>query len=195
VTFIIAEAGVNHNGDIGQAFLLCNAAKEAGADFVKLQTRTPELAVPQAEWHEFRDTPWGQLTKLDYRRRVEFTDQQVEAFRAGCAEIGLPWFSSVWDVPALERLHRLMGDQMHAVKIPSARNKDRALIMAAAGYGVPLILSTGMSSMDDVAQALHVFHGLAELSAGVDPLHRFGVLALNFLRPARGCQRHECPRV
>ena len=149
---LVAEIGTGHQGDVDLAKWLIHMAKDVGCDFVKGQRRTPELAVPRDEWNEPRDTPWGyQLSKLEYRRRVEFDDRQWAELFEYAKEIGIPLFASVWDVPSLESMERL---GCPAYKIPSARLHDRRLVMAAASDGVPLILSTGMSSMKDVENAV-----------------------------------------
>jgi len=127
-------------------------AKDVGADLVKGQKRTPELAVPKDEWNEPRDTPWGyQLSKLEYRRRVEFDESQWAELLRFAAEVGIPLFASVWDVPSLECMERL-GSPCH--KIPSARLQDRNLLLAAGSYDRPLVLSTGMSTFGDVSRAV-----------------------------------------
>src|SRR5438309_4254869 len=72
-TFIIAEIGINHNGSLDLAKKLIDGAASAGCDAVKFQKRTPELCVPRDQWNQLRDTPWGQMTYIDYRHRVEFT--------------------------------------------------------------------------------------------------------------------------
>lgn len=149
---ICAEIGTNHGGDVDVAKWLARMAKDVGCDFVKLQIRTPELAVPREEWEQPRDTPWGTMEKLAYRKRVELGDADLIGFNDLCEATGIPWFTSVWDVQALERLRGLPVDII-AVKIPSARLHDDALLRAAARYGRPVILSTGMSEWVAVKRA------------------------------------------
>lgn len=149
---VVAELGTNHQGDLKLAKRLAREAKDAGCDFVKLQVRTPELAVPRAEWDDLRETPWGPMTKLEYRSRVELSDEALQGFQDYCAAINLPWFASVWDIPALDRLHSLPVDFI-GVKIPSARLQDDNLLKAAAMSGKPVILSTGMSNLAEVLRA------------------------------------------
>jgi len=152
---VCAEIGTNHQGRLPLAFRMIEAAKEAGADFVKFQVRTPELAVPKAEWHEVRDTPWGKLTKLDYRKRVEFSAYDYEAIDEHCRKVGILWFCSYWDQPSLDRIHKLNVDFV-CVKIPSARLHDDELLRSAAKYGRPVILSTGMSEWSEVKRAVNI---------------------------------------
>jgi len=149
---LVAEIGTGHQGDLDLAKWLARMAKDVGCDFVKLQIRTPELAVPKAEWNEVRDTPWGKMGKLEYRRRVELSDADLIGFNDFCEAAGIPWFTSVWDIPALERLHGLPRDFI-AIKIPSARLHDDELLRRVARYGRPVILSTGMSEWVAVKRA------------------------------------------
>ena len=148
---VIAEIGVNHNGDIDRALDLIAAARRAGCDAVKFQKRTPHLAVPEAEWGELRDTPFGKMPKLDYRERVEFDWPDYQIIAEYCQTIGIPWFVSVWDLPSVEIME---GMECVAYKIPSARLHDTALLRRVARTMKPLILSTGMSTMEDVETAV-----------------------------------------
>ena len=149
---IVCEIGTNHQGDVDLAKWLARTAKDVGCDFVKLQVRTPMLAVPEAEWDDVRDTPWGKMGKLEYRRKVELSDADLISFNDFCEAAGIPWFTSVWDIQALERLHGLPIDFI-AVKIPSARLHDDELLRRVARYGRPVILSTGMSEWVAVKRA------------------------------------------
>ena len=150
---VVAELGSNHAGSLKTALKMIHAAKDAGADFVKLQCRTPHLSVPESEWHELRDTPWGKMEKLKYRERVELDILGYQRIAEECEGFGIPWFVSVWDIPSLEFIQET-GLPIHALKIPSARLRDLDLIRAASLIGSPVILSTGMSTMDDVRVAV-----------------------------------------
>src|SRR3990172_6921324 len=96
-TFIVAEIGINHNGSMETARSLVDAAVHAGVDAVKLQKRTPELCVPPEQQNQMRETPWGYITYLDYRRRMEFDRAAYTLIDRYCKERGIPWFVSVWD--------------------------------------------------------------------------------------------------
>mgnify|MGYP001613574826 CR=1 FL=1 len=163
-TRVCAEIGTNPGGNLDLAMALIRAAKEAGADMVKGQRRTPELAVPEAEWNEVRDTPWGKMPKLAYRHRAEFSDEQWAKLFDFAKSIGIALFTSVWDLPSLESMERL-GSPCH--KIPSARAHDSTLIIAAWQTGKPIILSTGMSDWEDVCAVTEslVFQELDRLRA------------------------------
>ena len=146
-TYVIAEGGVNHSGDLDTAFSMLREAALAGADAFKLQKRSPEHCVPRAEWDRLRDTPWGTMRYIDYRHRVEFNEEQYSQLAAAAAVMGIDFFVSVWDLPSLEFALKM---DMPAIKIPSAKNNDWELLDKSVRSGRPVIVSTGMSSMDDV---------------------------------------------
>jgi len=158
-TRVVAELGVNHGGSLKTAYRLIEMAQDAGCDFVKLQARTPELAVPESEWHEIRPTPFGPMPKLEYRKRVEFTEEQYEQLDAYCHGLGIPWFVSVWDLPSVDRMERV---GCPAYKIPSARLHDKDLLAKVAWMAHPIILSTGMSTWEDVVEAVETIHGVSD---------------------------------
>src|SRR6201999_1728474 len=94
--FIIAEIGLNHNGDLGIAKKLIDAASLAGCDAVKFQKRTVELCVPVAQRNVMRETPWGMMTYLDYRKRVEFGYDEYKEIDEYCRQKQIMWFASCW---------------------------------------------------------------------------------------------------
>src|SRR5258706_13357824 len=100
--FIIAEIGINHNGDVGIAKKLIDAAALAGCDAVKFQKRTPELCVPPEQKNLMRESPWGLITYLDYRHRVEFGEREYTEINRYCGEKGIHWFASCWDEPSVD---------------------------------------------------------------------------------------------
>lgn len=154
-TRVCAELGTNHRGDLALATQMIWASKVAGCDMVKLQCRTPELAVPEAEWNELRDTPWGKMTKLKYRSRVEFNDALWADLVTFAASVEIPLFASVWDLPSLEVMEKV-GSPCH--KIPSPRLHDDELLKAVAWTAQPIILSTGISTMEEVEHAVNLIH-------------------------------------
>lgn len=151
--YIIAEVGINHNGDIGLAKQLIDAAVDAGVDAVKFQKRTPELCVPPEQQDKMRDTPWGYITYLDYRHKVEFGQEEYEEIDAYCKKRGIDWFASVWDEPSVDFLEQF---EPTAVKIPSASLTDHDLLRHARSMGRPMIVSSGMSTMEQIEQAVEV---------------------------------------
>ena len=151
--YIIGEIGINHNGDIDVAKKLMEVAKNAGADAVKFQKRTPELCVPEHQRNQMRDTPWGYITYLEYRYKVEFDEEAYTEIDRYAKEIGIDWFASSWDIPSLEFIERFNPP---AHKIPSALLTDLELLRAYRATGKPLIVSTGMSTLDQIKTALEL---------------------------------------
>lgn len=152
--YVIAEIGLNHNGDVEIAKQLIDVAAEAGAQAVKFQKRTPEISTPDHMKSVPRETPWGTMTYLDYRYRVEFDrDQYVEI--GDYANLrGLDWFASPWDEPSVEFLEDL---NVVAHKVASASVTDVGLLRALADTGKPIILSTGMSTIEQIDAAVEIF--------------------------------------
>lgn len=145
--FLIAEIGINHNGDLQIAKRLIDAAFACDWQCVKFQKRTPEIAVPEQQKGVLRDTPWGRMTYLEYRRRMEFQRQEYDFIDDYCRRKPLLWSASVWDLPSLEFL---LSYDVPFVKIPSAMITNHDLIKAASESGKPLIASTGMSTIEEV---------------------------------------------
>jgi len=154
--FVVAEIGINHNGDMALARKLIDAAALAGCDAVKFQKRTPELCVPPAMRNVQRDTPWGVMSYMEYRERMEFGVDQFAAIDRYCKDKGIQWFASVFDVPSLEFFRDF---DMPAVKIPSCCLTDDALLAGAKRSGRPLVLSTGMSTWEQIQHAVKVLGG------------------------------------
>ncbi|HEY3344589.1 MAG TPA: N-acetylneuraminate synthase family protein [Anaerolineaceae bacterium] len=152
-TYIVAEIGINHNGDVEVAKKMIEAAQHAGVDAVKFQKRTPELCVPPDQRGQMRDTPWGYISYLDYRYKVEFSAAQYDDIDRYCREIGITWFASAWDEPSVDFLEKY---QPACYKVPSASLTDHTLLRHLRATGRPLILSTGMSTMDEICAAVEV---------------------------------------
>jgi N-acetylneuraminate synthase len=151
--FIIAEIGINHNGDLGIAKQMIDAAVHAGADAVKFQKRMPEIATPPDQQTQMRETPWGYITYLEYRHKVEFNEEQYYEIEKYCKQQGITWLVSVWDQPSVDFMEKF---DTPAYKVPSASLTDDSLIRKARATGKPLILSTGMSTMEQIHQGVKV---------------------------------------
>ena len=150
-TYVIAEIGINHNGEVDTAKRLIDAAVFAGADAVKFQKRTPELCVPAEQRNIQRETPWGVMTYLEYRERIEFGREEYAEIDRYCEERGIDWFASPWDEPSVDFLAQF---DPPCYKLASASLTDAPLIDAAVAHGRPVILSTGMSTMDEIDAAV-----------------------------------------
>ncbi|WP_406700186.1 N-acetylneuraminate synthase family protein [Singulisphaera sp. Ch08] len=151
--FVVAEIGINHNGELETAKRIIDAAKLAGCDAVKFQKRTPELCVPPAQRDLIRETPWGPMTYMNYRRRIEFASEEYDEIDRYCRDRQLIWFASPWDEPSVDFLERY---DPPCYKIPSAALTDDDLIRRMRETGKPLILSTGMSTMEQIRTAVEV---------------------------------------
>ncbi len=152
-TYVVAEIGINHNGDLDLAKKMIEAAHHAGVDAVKFQKRTPELCVPPEQRNQMRETPWGYITYLDYRYKVEFGQAEYAEIDRYCKEIGIDWFLSVWDEPSVD-----FTEQFNPLcyKIPSASLTDHNLLRHLRKTGRPVILSTGMSTIDQIEAAVNL---------------------------------------
>ncbi len=151
--YVIGEIGINHNGDLRTALALIDVAKAAGMDAVKFQKRTPEVCTPRDQWEVERDTPWGRMTYLDYRYRVEFGADDYRQIDDYCREIGIDWFASPWDIESVDFLGAYAPP---AFKVASASLTDDNLLKAVRATGRTVILSTGMSTPEQIRHAVEV---------------------------------------
>ncbi|CAL8979254.1 N,N'-diacetyllegionaminic acid synthase [Propionicimonas sp. T2.31MG-18] len=151
--YVIGEIGINHNGDLRTAMALIDAAKAAGMDAVKFQKRTPEVCTPRDQWEVERDTPWGRMTYIDYRHRVEFGAEDYRQIDDYCREIGIDWFASPWDVESVDFLGAFSPS---TYKVASASLTDDVLLRALRATGRTIILSTGMSTPAQIRHAVEV---------------------------------------
>lgn len=151
--YIVAEIGINHNGDLDTAKDMILSAKETGADAVKLQKRTPELCVPKDQRDIMRETPWGYITYMAYREHVEFGKEAYQEIDRYCQELGIDWFVSVWDEEAVNFM-----EQFNPIcyKIASASLTDHSLLRKIRATGRLMILSTGMSTGEQIKEAVDV---------------------------------------
>ncbi|MEU7508347.1 N-acetylneuraminate synthase family protein [Streptomyces lavendulae] len=152
-TYVIGEIGINHNGELANALALIDAAADAGCDAVKFQKRTPEICTPRDQWDIERDTPWGRMTYIDYRHRVEFGEDEYRAVDEHCRERGIAWFASPWDTEAVTFLEKF---DVPAHKVASASLTDDELLLALRATGKTVILSTGMSTPQQIRHAVEV---------------------------------------
>jgi len=150
-SYIIAEIGINHNGSLDIAKKLIDEAVAAKADAVKFQKRTPEICVPKNQWEVMRDTPWGRMSYIDYKRKTEFGIAEYATIDQYCKKVGIDWFVSAWDVPSVDFMERF---DTILYKLASASLTDFELISRILETGRPLMLSSGMSTMKEIENAL-----------------------------------------
>lgn len=149
--FVIAEIGINHNGDVAIAKQLIDVAVQAGCDAVKFQKRTPSICVPPDQASVLRETPWGTMTYLEYKERIEFGKSEFSAIEDHCEANDIMWFASPWDVPSVEFLE---GFNTPVFKVASACLTDDELLTAIRKTEKPVIMSTGMSSLEEIDHAV-----------------------------------------
>ena len=149
-TYIIAEIGINHNGSLETAKRLIDVAAVSGCDAVKFQKRNPDVCVPEHQKNKPRETPWGTMTYLEYKYRMEFEKKEYDEIDQYCKEKGIEWSASPWD---LDSLDFLMQYDIPWIKIPSAMITNEELMKASAATGKKVIFSTGMSTYEEIDQA------------------------------------------
>lgn len=146
-SYIIAEIGINHNGSLEICKKLIDEAVAAKADAVKFQKRTPEICVPRDQWEIMRDTPWGRISYIDYKRKTEFGIAEYATIDQYCKKVGIDWFVSAWDAPSVDFMEQF---DTILYKLASASLTDFDLIQRILETGKPLMLSTGMSTMKEI---------------------------------------------
>jgi N-acetylneuraminate synthase len=154
---IIAEIGINANGDIRIAKKLIDIAAAAGCDYVKFQKRTPELCIPKEQRNIKKETPWGEMTYFDYKLKTEFNENQYDLIDRYCIDAGIKWFASVWDNESVDFLQRYKKDTEPLIlKIPSAHLINEDLIKYARKHSDILIMSTGMSTEEEIIKFANI---------------------------------------
>ena len=190
--FMIAEIGINHNGSLDIAKKLIDAAFACNWHCVKFQKRSPELCVPENQKEKLRDTPWGRITYLEYKYKVEFNHKEYSYIDKYCKEKPFYWTASVWDIPSLEFI---LAYDVPFIKIPSAKLTDHELLRLSSQSGKPVILSTGMSTIDEVDNAVEILENHSKgnymlmhtNSAYPAPVEELNLRVINYLRDRYKC--------
>jgi N-acetylneuraminate synthase len=151
--YIIAEIGINHNGSLKKALELVKGARKAGCDCVKFQKRTPELCVPKEQWNIERDTPWGRMTYIEYRHKVELNLADYQQIDEYCRKKGIDWTASCWDEESVDFINAF---DVPFYKAASASLTDTALLRKKKSTGKPLMISTGMSTEEEIVKAVEL---------------------------------------
>ncbi|MFH1894751.1 MAG: N-acetylneuraminate synthase family protein [Patescibacteria group bacterium] len=198
--YLIAEIGINHNGDLQLAKKLIDAASACQWDCVKFQKRDPDISVPEHQKNIMRDTPWGRMTYLDYKKRLEFGKKEFDYIDQYCKEKPIDWTASVWDIPSLRFIANY---NVPFVKIPSAQMANKELVLESCKTGKPLVVSTGMSSVEEIDEVVDILEKNASQyillhcnSAYPTPKDELNLNCIKFLqekykRPV-GYSGHEC---
>ena len=194
--FIVAEIGINHNGDLGLAKKLIDMAANAGCDAVKFQKRTIEVVYTRDELAAPRESPFGS-TNGELKRALEFDVQEYGEIDSYCRRLRIPWFVSCWDEHSVDVMRRF---DLPCFKIASASLTDDRLIAYTRTTGRPLILSTGMSTIDEIDHAVGILrqddlillHACSTYPAFYDELNLRAIPALqNRYRIPVGYSGHE----
>ena len=151
--FVIAEIGINHNGDLDIARRLIDVAVTAGANAVKFQKRTLNKVYTEAELDQPRESPWG-TTNREQKAGLEFGEEEFDLIDAHCREKKIEWFASAWDVESQEFIAKY---NLKYNKIASARLTHEPLLERVAGESRYTFISTGMATMDEIENAVHIF--------------------------------------
>ena len=147
---IIAEIGINHNGSIEECKKMMMLAKVSGCDFAKIQKRNPDVCVPNQQKNVEKDTPWGKMSYLDYKKKIEFNEDQIKELFDYAKTIDLEFFASVWDLDSV----KLMSKYTKYVKLGSPVINDIELLRASRANFDFVIMSTGMSTEDEIENAV-----------------------------------------
>jgi N-acetylneuraminate synthase len=190
--YMIAEIGLNHNGSVEIAKRLIDAAFACNWHCVKFQKRTPEICVPEHQKGVLRDTPWGRITYLEYRHKIEFEMKEYDYIDRYCREKPILWTASVWDRKSLEFLQQY---NIPFIKIPSALLTDDELIKDVCIAGKPVILSTGMSTVEEIDHAVELLEKYSKgnyvlmhtNSSYPAPPEELNLLAIQYLKERYNC--------
>lgn len=192
---IIAEIGINHNGDINLAKKLIDIASLSGCNYVKFQKRNPEICVPNHQKEKIKETPWGRMSYLKYKNRLEFNKYQYDEIDNYCKQKKIKWFASVWDHDSVD----FISNYVEKMKIPSALLTKHDLGLYARKKSDFLMLSTGMSNENDIVSSINVydpdliFHTNSTYPSPIDELNLNYILTLKKKYPNKiiGYSGHE----
>ena len=191
-TYIISEIGINHNGDLDIAKRLIDISAAAGCDAVKFQKRNPDVCVPEHQKSVLRDTPWGQMTYLQYKHKVEFGKEEYDEIDRYCKEKGIVWSASPWDVDSLEFINQY---DIPFIKIASASITDKELLFKACKTDKKIIISTGMSTEKEIEEAVSILEEYAEEYAILHcnssypaPIEELNLSCIKTLQNKYGCE-------
>ena len=151
--YVIAEAGINHNGDMAIAKKLCEEAKKAGCNSIKFQKRTINLVYSKKLLDEPRESPWGK-TQRDQKVGLELSEANFKEISKYCSELQIDFSASAWDFESLEFVESL-NPKYHKVASAFITHKD--FLRKIASYGRPALVSTGMATLNDIDVAVDIF--------------------------------------
>ena len=173
-TYIIAEIGINHQGDINIAKKLIDIAAAAGCDAVKFQKRNPDICVPEEQKSKPRSWQGENMTYLEYKYKIEFGKKEYDEIDRYCKQQNIAWSASPWDLDSLEFL---MQYDLPFIKLPSAMLTNDELLKACKETNKKVIISTGMSTLEEIEHAVDILDGY-------ERKHLYAVLHCNSTYPA-----------
>lgn len=189
--YLVAEIGINHNGDLKIAKKLIDAAFACQWDCVKFQKREPDICVPEHQKNIMRDTPWGRISYLEYRKKIEFNKEAYDYIDNYCRQKPISWAASVWDLPSLQFISKY---DVPFLKIPSAKLTDKTLLMETAKLHKPLLISVGMSTLKEIDSAVNILKKYSNSfvlmhtnSAYPTPIHELNIKCVQTLK-----ERYKC---
>lgn len=190
--YMIAEIGINHNGDLQIAKQLIDATFACQWNCVKFQKREPTICVPEDQKNIIRDTPWGKMTYLKYREKIEFGKKEYDYIHDYCMEKPIDWTASVWDIHSLEFLGQY---DVPFIKIPSAKITEKELLIQSCKTGKPIIISTGMSTIEEIDSAVNILEKYTSQyvlmytnSAYPTPIEELNINCISAFK-----ERYRCP--
>ena len=170
--FIIAECGINHNGDIGIAKQLIDVAKNAGADAVKFQKRTIDVVFTKEKLDSFRESPWG-TTQREQKEGLEFSWEEYMAINDYCKEKDIAWFASAWDIKS-QLFMRHFNCKYNKVAAAMIIYED--LLKEIASEGKHTFISTGMCGFEQIDRAVEIF---TEADCSFELMHCISTYPMN----------------
>jgi N-acetylneuraminate synthase len=190
--YLIAEIGINHNGDLQIAKKLIDAAFACSWDCAKFQKRNPDKSTPEHQKNVEKETPWGKMTYLEYKYKMEFGKTEYDYIDKYCKEKPIDWCASVWDLDSLEFLVKY---NLPFLKIPSAHLHNNELIIESGKTNLPIVLSTGMSTIEEVDEAVNLLIKHAKQFAIMHTNSSYPAKdeELNLLMIPKLKERYNCP--
>ena len=179
-TYIIAEIGINHQGDINIAKRLIDIAAAAGCDAVKFQKRNPDVCVPEDQKNKPRTWQGEEMTYLEYKYKIEFGQEEYDEIDDYCKKQNIAWSASPWDMDSLKFLERY---DIPFIKVPSAMLTNHELLEGCVRTGKRVIFSTGMSTKEEIQDAVSTLRIAKDLYVSVKD-HKIGLLHCNSTYPA-----------
>lgn len=188
---LIGEVGINHSGNIDIAKRLIDACFACGWDYVKFQKRNPDKSTPEHQKCILKDTPWGKIPYIEYKRKIEFGQKEYDLIDFYCKMKPIKWTASVWDIDSLDFI---LQYDVPFIKIPSAHLTNYELLVEASSCGKTVVLSTGMSTLEEIDKAVSIVSNAPDFilmhtnSSYPTPIKEINLEVINTLRNRYNCK-------